>query len=223
MLAHLKVSKKLEMRVLTALLIGPACLVIAYWGGPVFYLMLVICYGLSMREAMRLIRALKPRWLYLLGSFIYITGCFACFWLLLSYAPIYPFLLIVLVASSDIGAYAFGKVIGGPKMLVSVSPNKTWAGLFGACFAPMILYSLWSEFYQQAQSMVEYLEIAFFGAMIGVAGQTGDMLISYVKRKAGVKDSGALLPGHGGILDRIDALLLSAPVFLLAKVLGAGG
>ena len=210
--------KKLEERAMTALIIGPVCLGIVYWGGPLFYLLMALCLCISMYEAFKLMMRLPPQILYVPAGFTYIIFCFSCFITLASFSPLFPFLLILMVAASDIGAYFFGKLIGGPKMWVAVSPNKTWAGLVGAALSPMIVYLCWFGFTEPPETLAGYLELAIFGALIGLAGQAGDLLISYFKRKAEVKDTGNILPGHGGLLDRIDALMLSAPVFLLAKI-----
>lgn len=91
--------------------------------------------------------------------------------------------------------------IGGPKMAPAISPNKTWAGLGGAVAAGIL--ALWglsavTVFHIPLHFMI------FFGAVIALSGQAGDLLVSFLKRKAGVKDTGTLIPGHGGLLDRID-------------------
>ncbi|HEV2569495.1 phosphatidate cytidylyltransferase [Sphingomonas sp.] len=121
------------------------------------------------------------------------------------------------VWATDIGAYAAGRSIGGPKLAPSVSPNKTWAGLIGGVAAAFVLgLLLW-------QYAGLRLQLAFASPILGVIAQIGDLYESWLKRQAGVKDSGKLLPGHGGVLDRLDGLVPVAPaaagLILLDKLL----
>jgi phosphatidate cytidylyltransferase len=109
------------------------------------------------------------------------------------------------VWATDIGAYFAGRTIGGPKLAPSVSPNKTWAGLIGGVVAALGLgLLLWSY----AELKLQY---ALAGPILAVIAQIGDLYESWLKRQAGVKDSGNLLPGHGGVLDRLDGLVPVAP------------
>jgi phosphatidate cytidylyltransferase len=106
---------------------------------------------------------------------------------------------------TDIGAYAAGRSIGGPKLAPSVSPNKTWAGLIGGVVAALVLGLLLWRFADLR------LQLAFASPILAVIAQIGDLYESWLKRQAGVKDSGRLLPGHGGVLDRLDGLVPVAP------------
>jgi phosphatidate cytidylyltransferase len=109
------------------------------------------------------------------------------------------------VWATDIGAYAAGRSIGGPKLAPSVSPNKTWAGLIGGVIAALLLgLALW-------RLADLRLQFAVASAILAVISQIGDLYESWLKRLAGVKDSGSLLPGHGGVLDRLDGLVPVAP------------
>lgn len=117
--------------------------------------------------------------------------------------------LFVLVWATDSGAYFFGKLIGGPKLAPSVSPGKTWAGLFGGVFCS-VLWCTSAGLYLVIGSAIELVGL---GIMLAVLAQSGDLLISKAKRKLLVKDTGGLLPGHGGLLDRVDSLLLTVPAF----------
>lgn len=111
--------------------------------------------------------------------------------------------LFALVWSTDIAAYITGRLIGGPKIAPRISPNKTWAGLIGGMAASAgVAYAL-SSYVPTLSAM----HAVFIGALIAVIAQAGDFLESGLKRRAGVKDSGTLLPGHGGLLDRVDGLL----------------
>ena len=120
------------------------------------------------------------------------------------------FILIICI-STDIGGYAFGKIFKGKK-LSSVSPNKTYAGVLGSYLLSFVISLL---FFNELNSKFNYLVITF---IISTLSQIGDLFISYLKRKAKLKDAGSILPGHGGLLDRVDGILLATPIglFLVA-------
>ena len=121
------------------------------------------------------------------------------------------FFLLLSVWAVDTGAYFAGRLIGGPKLAPRFSPSKTWAGLFGGMAAAAAIGLLWAFIAGARQPQLALL----LGPLIAVIAQTGDIMESALKRRAGAKDSGNLIPGHGGILDRIDGLLLAAPFFAL--------
>ncbi len=113
--------------------------------------------------------------------------------------------LLVLVWSADSGAYAAGRLIGGPKMAPRISPNKTWAGLGGCVVAAAIAGVGVAQFAGLDGYMK--IEAALISGLVGMVSQGGDLVESAFKRHFGVKDSSHLIPGHGGVLDRVDALL----------------
>ena len=124
--------------------------------------------------------------------------------------------LVVAVIGVDIGAYLAGRVIGGPKIAPSISPGKTWAGLGGAVvFATLIM----------AQFGKTDLMVIAMGPVIAVVAQCGDFFESWLKRRAGLKDSSRLIPGHGGVFDRVDGLIAVAFLFGLVRLarMSAGG
>ncbi|MFL9842118.1 phosphatidate cytidylyltransferase [Sphingomonas sp. ST-64] len=125
------------------------------------------------------------------------------------------FWAMALVWACDIGAYFAGRAIGGPKLIPAVSPNKTWAGLGGGVVAAGsfgLALTVWGL----------PLALAVSSPLLAVLAQAGDLYESWLKRRAGVKDSGNILPGHGGVLDRLDGLVPVAPVAaVLVLLLGA--
>jgi phosphatidate cytidylyltransferase len=128
--------------------------------------------------------------------------------------------VLLLVWASDIGAYATGRLLGGPKLAPLISPGKTWSGAFGG-LAAAIAAGLLVAF--ASQEAMQPWRVAGIAAALGIVAQAGDLLESLIKRHFGVKDSGRLIPGHGGLFDRVDALLTAAPVAaLLALVAGRG-
>lgn len=152
-------------------------------------------------------------------GFIYIAlPCFVLLWLreIPDRGLLAVFWLLVVVWSTDIGAYAAGRAIGGPKLIPAISPNKTWAGLLGGMLSAGIAGALMARF----DAQLPVLLLAIFGAVLAVVAQAGDFTESAIKRRFGVKDSGHLIPGHGGVLDRLDGLLFAAPVMALALLVG---
>ena len=128
--------------------------------------------------------------------------------------------LLLVVWASDIGAYMAGRAIGGPRLAPAISPGKTWSGALGGLFAAAAVGLAASAIL--GNGPVSGRPVAF-AVLIGVVSQAGDLFESQLKRHVGVKDSGGMIPGHGGLLDRLDAVLTAAPAAaLLALILGRG-
>lgn len=121
---------------------------------------------------------------------------------------------LVIVWATDIGAYFAGRAIGGPRLAPAISPNKTWAGLIGGMAAALVVGAAIAA----AGDLPRLCWVA--GAPLAAAAQMGDLFESWLKRRSGVKDSGRLLPGHGGVLDRLDGVV---PVAVLVAAAAAGG
>ena len=119
------------------------------------------------------------------------------------------FYLIILCIASDAGGYIFGNLFKGKK-LTKISPNKTYAGAFGSfIFCILISYALSFKYDFQ-------INLIYFSIFISLLCQIGDLIISFLKRLAKIKDTGNILPGHGGLLDRIDSALLAIPIGILS-------
>jgi phosphatidate cytidylyltransferase len=126
--------------------------------------------------------------------------------------------LFAVVWSADTLAYVFGRLIGGPKLAPAISPNKTWAGLAGAVVGGVAasVIAAWIA------GLAGLAMLAFIGAILAVLEQAGDLFESAVKRRFGVKDSGKIIPGHGGVLDRVDGLMFAAVAAAAIGYLHAG-
>jgi phosphatidate cytidylyltransferase len=122
-------------------------------------------------------------------------------------------ILLAIVWSADIGAYAFGRLLGKHKLAPTVSPGKTWEGVGGGLVSASAVGALASPMLD-----VPALELALLAAVTAAGSIVGDLTVSLFKRNAGLKDSGHLLPGHGGVLDRIDSLTAAVAVFVLGLV-----
>ena len=116
------------------------------------------------------------------------------------------FLFILLICIfTDIGGYIFGNIIKGKK-LTTISPNKTYAGMFGSFICSLIICTLFIVYFNFSINFI------FFTLLISLVSQVGDLFISYLKRKANIKDTGNFLPGHGGLLDRLDGIIFAIPL-----------
>ena len=132
-------------------------------------------------------------------------------------APEFVLGIVAIVIAVDVGAYALGRTLGGPKIVPSISPSKTWSGLIGGMLGAFLVALIETYFLNGGVPKWFDVEVAaIVGILIAVIAQTGDFFESWMKRKAGVKDSGKLIPGHGGLFDRVDGLL--AVLFVLGLI-----
>lgn len=134
--------------------------------------------------------------------------------------------VIALVVASDSSAYLVGRLVGGPKLAPSISPGKTRSGAVGGLLGAMLAGVVVAWFSEKTGDLplpVMLERTAGWAALLGVVAQAGDLIESAVKRRRGVKDSGKLLPGHGGLLDRFDALLAVAPLAALLSLMAQSG
>lgn len=215
----------------------------ALWLGGMWWMVFVLLVGAGVWfEWSALCLLMFPpgttRTLWRAGGAIYCGIAAAMLLTLRDIEPGFLWVLIVVggVIVTDVGAYFAGRLIGGPKIAPSVSPSKTWAGLCGGMLAAGLLGGGALAFIAAAASAMATgnesssiwpaLGTGFvLGALLAVIAQAGDFFESWMKRRAGVKDSGNLLPGHGGLFDRLDGLLLVLVVlglvFLVARLTGA--
>ncbi len=120
------------------------------------------------------------------------------------------FWLFLVVWTTDTSAFVVGRIFGGPKLAVNISPDKTWSGAIGGLIGGCAVGTLFASFVGLSLDTA-----TVFAAVISISAQAGDLFQSRVKRVFAVKDSGSILPGHGGVMDRLDSLLFAAPVFAL--------
>lgn len=153
---------------------------------------------------------------------IAILGCFLAIAVLYSWSPLYLFSVMALVWIADIGAYFSGKAFGKRKLAPSISPGKTWEGALGGCLAVIVLAcgsvfvpALTDTFAVHVQTGWGWAGLVGVLVVFVAASIVGDLFESQLKRRADMKDSSNLLPGHGGVLDRIDALLPTLPLAVL--------
>jgi phosphatidate cytidylyltransferase len=188
----------------------------------------VLIFAALIWEFWNLVRKITPNTVFRLGimllgtiyfgwatfTLIFVLGYFGNAWIL----------IIGGVAATDIGAYFAGRAIGGPKIAPKISPSKTWAGLGGGVLAASLVLALYYVPSIDASDPNQTVGGALFasfllGLTLAVVAQAGDFFESWLKRKAGVKDSSNLIPGHGGVFDRIDGLI--AVLFVLGFMLSS--
>ncbi|WP_428080190.1 phosphatidate cytidylyltransferase [Candidatus Pelagibacter sp.] len=201
-------SSEITKRIISSLVLLPLSIFVIVEGSYFFYATLIIVFIISLYEWNFLSKKIH---FYFLG-YLYITISFCCIILLRSTSDYdYWILLIVMFICiiNDIGGFVVGKIFKGPK-LTKYSPNKTFSGSLGGLLLSICFVFVVPLLNQQ--NHIIYSNFVFFVILISFASQIGDIVISYFKRISNVKDTGKIIPGHGGILDRIDGMLLAFPV-----------
>ena len=206
-------SQELKKRVLSSLLLFPVIWIIIIKGSIFFNLFLIISLIIALYE-----------WYSMSKKKIYYY--FGVFFLIFSFYTIYKvynfndsylnFLFIFLTCiATDIGGYIFGKLLKGPK-LVSISPNKTYSGVIGGyIFSIMLLTIFLNQTYFSFEKLDNLYITYIMIFIISSISQLGDIFVSYFKRLSNVKDTGKLIPGHGGLLDRADGMIFAYPIYYL--------
>jgi len=126
------------------------------------------------------------------------------------------FFVILICISTDIGGYVFGKIFKGPK-LTKISPNKTYAGMIGGYFLSLICLAMITNYIDYQHIPIQFFLLTL---LISTVSQIGDIIISYFKRLSKIKDTGKIIPGHGGLLDRIDGMIFTFPIVYLINLTG---
>jgi len=144
-----------------------------------------------------------------------LIGAWLSLVLLQSISPWLIVWVVAIIAGADIGAYFSGRAFGGAKLAPNVSPKKTWAGVYGGIVAAMAVAPI-AQVLVPLDYRAPWYWLALLGLALAAISIVGDLTISLLKRQAGLKDSSQLLPGHGGILDRLDSLGAALPFFTLA-------
>ncbi|MCE3255591.1 MAG: phosphatidate cytidylyltransferase [Rickettsiaceae bacterium] len=184
-------------------------LAICFFKG-LFYLLVIAITILMTYEWIELTKPAKDKQKWQLIGFFYILLPMAAVLKLREIDSGIVLWMFSVICATDIFAYFAGKNFGGAKLMPSVSPNKTWSGLWGGVAASMVIGFLSSFMF--SGGMVFFI---FISAVLSIIEQCSDLLESKFKRTFGVKDSGNIIPGHGGVLDRFDGLMLVAPIVLL--------
>lgn len=195
------------LRTVAGILMILVALTAEWFGGTVFAVFVAAAATLMYYEWARLVRGWGLQW-HVAGFFYALIPALALLWVReRAGQPIadkgFTLVLWVFIVTwaADIGAFFVGRAFGGPKLAPRISPNKTMSGLIGGVIAATLLAGVWAQF-----SKLHWAWLAL-APLFALAAAGGDLFESWLKRKAGVKDAGAIIPGHGGVLDRLDGLV----------------
>jgi len=189
-----------QKRILTSLIALPLSIFFVVKGGYFLAFFLIFILFAGMYELFSVFKKIKS---ILFLSSILILSLFSIYYLS-ERADLLLYFVIGVTISSDIGGYVFGKIFKWKK-LTKISPKKTISGVFGSYFFSIIFLFIWSEFYSSASQV--NIKTFLITIIFSTVSQIGDLIISYFKRQDKIKDTGKILPGHGGIFDRIDGLM----------------
>ena len=207
---------ELFIRSLAGIAMMLVALAAALLGGYFFAILVAAAATAIFYEWTRIVRGWGMAW-YISGFFYALIPALALLWVRDRSADGLALVLWIFIVTwaTDVGAYFVGRAYGRAKLAPSISPNKTVAGLFGGVAAATVLASAWVWF---ADLNPVLLALA---PVFALAAQAGDLFESWMKRRAGIKDSGRWLPGHGGLLDRLDGLMPVAVLTAIAQLAGA--
>ncbi len=196
-------------RIISSIILIPLSIFVIVEGSILFSLFLLLCFIVCMYEWCKMANKIS---ILLIGS-AYLILSFISVYMIREYLNLnyYFFLLVLCVCvATDIGGYVFGKIFKGPK-LTKISPNKTYSGVLGSYFFTMITILVILNIKSLNLPFDFSLNLAIFVLSISTASQLGDLIISFFKRFFKVKDTGNIIPGHGGLLDRLDGMLFAFP------------
>ena len=212
--------KEFEKRILSSLIIIPIVFFFIIKGSIFFLFFLGIFFYATSYEWFKMNKNNDLRTIGIIYLFIV---AYSAYYLRENFGSKIFIFVIIICIFTDIGGYIFGKLFKGPK-LIKISPNKTYAGMIGGFILSMIAGLIYNKnisiyIYQLKNPdylyQIENSKLLLIILLISAVSQIGDLIISYFKRLAKVKDTGKLLPGHGGLLDRVDGIIFAVPIFYL--------
>ena len=207
-------EKELQKRILSSIIIIPLSLFFIFKGSTFFIIFLIIVFLISSSEWLNMTKKLETK---IIGILFLLFSFYSTFY----YREIdLEFFLLIIIAcvSTDLGGYIFGKLFKGPK-LIKISPNKTYSGMLGGFLLSIIITYLLATKYASSEvinnTYIGNLNFIILVIIISTTSQVGDLIISYFKRLSKIKNTGNILPGHGGLLDRIDGMIFAFPTTYL--------
>ena len=213
-------NKELKQRIISSIVLIPLVFFCILMGSYIFSLLIFISFLITLYEWNKMIQS---KILVFLGSIYLLFAYLTVFMIRNNFGidSVYYFFLIILICiSTDIGGYIFGKIIKGPK-LGFISPNKTYAGFIGGIIMTIIMVLLFVNFIYSFNIDKSKINLVFllFVFLISIVSQIGDLIISYFKRLSKIKDTGNIIPGHGGLLDRTDGMVFAFPFSYILLIL----
>ena len=202
-------NSELFKRILSSIILIPVVILIIIEGSIIFNIFLLVCFFISLYEWTKMRKGKS----YYYSGIIFVVYSFYTIFLIRDLNNNYVnfFFILSVCISTDVGGYVFGKIFKGPK-LISISPNKTYAGLFGSIILTILstIFLFEKGFFFRFETNVTYLTY-LLAIMISIMSQIGDIVVSYFKRLSNMKDTGNIIPGHGGLLDRADGVIFAFP------------
>ena len=203
------IKEEVVKRILSSIILIPTVLFFIIKGSFLFNFFIFICFLITTYEWLKLS---KNNLLKLFGTIFIVISFYTIFNIRNEFDRDYFHLLLVVIicVSTDIGGYVFGNIFKGPK-LTKISPKKTYSGVIGSFLLSLIFTNLFLDFLSNVETFEFTKEMFLFILLVSLVSQIGDIIISYFKRKSKIKDTGTIIPGHGGILDRIDGMIFALP------------
>tara|TARA_B100001939_G_C16897033_1_gene598136 strand:- start:262 stop:915 length:654 start_codon:yes stop_codon:yes gene_type:complete len=214
-------NKDFLKRLISSVFLIPLSFYFIFKGSWFFSFFLIICFLITIYEW----HMMSKNKSYIVYGYLFIVFSFYSVYIIrndLGDDSLFIFLFILITSiSTDIGGYVFGKIFKGPK-LTKISPKKTYSGVLGGYILSLIVVILFFNFSHFITNNIFTLSFSkiFLILIISSISQAGDLVISYFKRLSKIKDTGRLIPGHGGILDRIDGMIFAFPFYFLFNLFG---
>jgi len=204
------INKELQKRILSSIILIPIALFFIIKGSFLFNFFILICFLITLYEWHKMSR---KKSYYLLGLLFLILSFYSAYVIRTDINSSLSYFLIILLIciSTDIGGYIFGKIFKGPK-LTKISPKKTYSGVIGGYLLSIIFLNLFFNYSYYLDPIKMTSDVFIFILLISTISQLGDITISYFKRLSKIKDTGKIIPGHGGLLDRIDGMIFAFPL-----------
>jgi phosphatidate cytidylyltransferase len=197
-------SQELTKRILSSAILIPIALFFIIKGSFLFIFFISICFGVIIYEWHMMSKNKSYRIFGFIFSFL---SFYTIYKLRIDYDYSLLLLIVIICVSTDVGGYMFGKILKGPK-LTKLSPNKTYAGMIGGYLLSIISLIILTNFYFNEELQNKWF---IFVIVISTISQLGDIIISFFKRLSKIKDTGKIIPGHGGLLDRVDGMIFAFP------------
>ena len=203
-------SKEFVKRFVSSIILLPLVFYFIIQGSFLLIFFIAICFIVSCFEW----HMMSKKKFYSIYGFLFLIFSFYAFYEV-SAELIGIFYVIIICSSTDIGGYVFGKIFKGPK-LTKISPKKTYSGMIGGYLLSLISVSVIINFIDHENTIFLFL----LTILISTVSQLGDIIVSYFKRLSKIKNTGKLIPGHGGLLDRIDGMIFAFPIYYLINLNG---
>ena len=212
-------NKEIFYRIISTLVLIPVVFFCIIKGSFFFNILIILSFVITCYEWNSMIK----NKIFILLGFIFITLSYYCVFLIRNSfgdESLSFFLLILLICiSTDIGGYIFGKILRGPK-LTKISPNKTYSGMIGSFFLSILVLMIFINYSSILNLNYKTFDVSLLIIilMISTVSQLGDLIVSYFKRLSNIKNTGKIIPGHGGILDRTDGMIFAFPFSYILSI-----